>query len=104
MDLKDGQDWTVVKFKKYEKKPHIQRDYDGKKGLDDDDGGYEVKHISREKSKEITKLRLKHKLSQKDLAQKLNMSEHEIKEMENGHMVSNNKHISKVLNYLKRLT
>ena len=100
MDLKDGQDWEVVKFKKHEKKPHVQ--YQHAK-VDENDDEYVPEHISRDKSKEIIKLRLKHKLNQHDLAMKLNMSAKEIHDMENGKFIQDKQKISKVLNYLKRL-
>jgi ribosome-binding protein aMBF1 (putative translation factor) len=67
----------------------------------DSDVGKPIKYVSKEDSNKIIKARVTLKLSQKDLAQRLNMQVKEIHEVESGKAVENKAILSKIKRFLK---
>jgi len=64
------------------------------------DGGKPLKYISTDDSKKITQARMAKKLTQKELACRLNMQLKDIQDMEGGKAIENRQTISKIYKYL----
>tara|TARA_B100000963_G_scaffold357441_1_gene379647 strand:- start:2461 stop:2784 length:324 start_codon:yes stop_codon:yes gene_type:complete len=86
------QDWEPVVFKA---KP-IKTNYQGipKPKIDDDE--IKIKKINRDLQVALQKARLAKKLSQKDVAQRMNVKSSDIMNYENGKAIPNNAFISKL--------
>jgi putative transcription factor len=67
----------------------------------DSDVGKPINYVSKNISKSIIQARVALKLSQKDLAQRLNMQVKDIHEIESGKAVENKATLSKIKRFLK---
>lgn len=104
----DHQDWTPVIFKKHkpsEKQTHVSHATISKVNEKpawkiekqiDSDSGPPLNYISPEVVKQIINGRINMKLTQKQLAQRLNMQEKDIKEIESCKAIENKSQIAKI--------
>jgi ribosome-binding protein aMBF1 (putative translation factor) len=92
------QDWTPVVVNK--SKP-ISTNKVNKKPLGDSDEIEKTNNISIDNRLIIQQARLAHKLTQKQLAQKINVDEKTIKNYENGNIVPEHRLMCKLENILK---
>jgi ribosome-binding protein aMBF1 (putative translation factor) len=121
MYANNHQDWKTIVFNKKEKDEGKRKD-EGKnsksnetissttgtpmwkleKQIDDENGkGKVLQCIDKNTSKQIIESRMKLKLTQKDLAQKLNIPVNIIKEIEGGTFINNKAIIGKINGYFK---
>lgn len=102
------QDWNIVILKKKKDTPQprpkdtaatltpsLVPAWKIEKRVDSDEGP-PVIYVGAELARQITKARIENKLTQKGLAQKVNLQEKDIKDIESGKAVLNNQHISKI--------
>tara|TARA_A100001015_G_scaffold316636_1_gene431486 strand:- start:3047 stop:3370 length:324 start_codon:yes stop_codon:yes gene_type:complete len=91
------QDWEPVVLKS---KP-VATSYQGNPKPKTDDDEIKIKKINRELQVALQKARLSNKLSQKDVAQKMNVKPSDIMNYENGKAIPNNAFISKLERFYK---
>lgn len=65
--------------------------------------GERLPRVSKDDAQKITALRVKHKLTRAQLAQRVNMKENYISDIETCKAVENKQHIAKILSALERL-
>ena len=92
------QDWEPVILKS---KPVATKYQGNPKPKSDDDDEIKIKKINRELQVALQKARLSNKLSQKDVAQKMNVKPIDITNYENGKAIPNNAFISKLERFYK---
>ena len=94
----DHQDWEPVSWSKKkettEKKPNVVRDTSVK--LDENDEVMAIKYVPREVGTLITNARVANKLTRKELANKLNLKEDVITNIENGTAIYNGNQVAKI--------
>jgi ribosome-binding protein aMBF1 (putative translation factor) len=94
----DHQDWEPVSWSKKkettEKKANVVRDTSVK--LDENDEVMAIKYVPRETSILLTNARVSNKLTRKELANKLNLKEDVITNIENGTAIYNGNQIAKI--------
>lgn len=114
----DHQDWSVVTFNKKQPQkntsqkaaypPATVSSKTGKPAWKieqqvDSENGKPINRVSKDDSKRIVELRLKARLSQRDLEQKMNLSASSIKDIEAGTAVENKALLSRIIRFLTRL-
>ena len=103
----DHQDWkTVVLRKKQEdkiSKPNISNQQQKVNSIEKKEENDELKHkqISLELRQNIQKARCLKKLTQKQLANNINLPLQVVSEIESGKSIYNHQHINKIKRYLK---
>jgi len=102
------QDWHQVIFSKKEHKSipsEVSNTYKLEDKIDakmsGEIAGEVLNYIGKEKAKEIVQKRMELGLSQKQLAQCVNIPEHDVKKMEVGNLIKNNSYI-KVIQFLNK--
>jgi ribosome-binding protein aMBF1 (putative translation factor) len=102
------QDWQQVIFSKKENRSEASKTSKSYKledkidaKLSDEIAGEILNYIGKQKAKEIVQKRMELGLSQKQLAQCVNIPEHDVKKMELGNIIKNNSYI-KVIQYLNK--
>jgi ribosome-binding protein aMBF1 (putative translation factor) len=104
-----GQDWNQVVFHKNKPRPNVDRpstmsEATGKpvwkveKAIEN--GENPIKYVSNDDAKKIIQGRVAAKLTQKQLAMKVNMQEKDIKEIESSKAVENKQVLSRIFRVL----